>query len=155
MTEDLVMEQEETFGLVMAISRFNSVDDAFRRANNSPYGLEAVVFGKQEARKVADRLEAGMVGINQGVGAGDAPGSAPRKAGSDSTAPITGTGSLPRSGFSDIKREDPIALNQKQPAWESEHIFPCRLYLWIELLPNLIANEIPETIYGSQYPIVF
>jgi len=32
-----------------------------------------VVFGKQAAREVADRLEAGMVGINQGAGAGDAP----------------------------------------------------------------------------------
>jgi len=70
MTEDLVMEQEETFEPVVAISRFNSVDDAFRRANNSHYGLEAVVFGKQEARKVADRLEAGF---NQGVGACGAP----------------------------------------------------------------------------------
>ena len=69
----LVMEQEETFGPVVAISRFTTVDDAVRRANNSPYGLGAVVFGKQEAREVADRLEAGMVGINQGVGAGDAP----------------------------------------------------------------------------------
>ena len=73
MTEDMVMAQEETFGPVAAISRFSSVDDAVRRANNSPYGLGAVVFGKQAAREVADRLEAGMVGINQGAGAGDAP----------------------------------------------------------------------------------
>lgn len=73
MTEDMVMAQEETFGPVVAISRFTSVDDAVRRANNSPYGLGAVVFGKQEARAVADRLEAGMVGVNRGVGAMDAP----------------------------------------------------------------------------------
>lgn len=67
------MVQEETFGPVSAISRFTTVDDAVRRANNSPYGLGAVVFGKQAARELADRLEAGMVGINQGAGAGDAP----------------------------------------------------------------------------------
>nr|WP_319394383.1 aldehyde dehydrogenase family protein [uncultured Desulfobacter sp.] len=73
MTEDMVMSQEETFGPVVAVSRFSTVDDAVRRANNSPYGLGAVVFGKQEVREVADRLEAGMVGINRGVGAVDAP----------------------------------------------------------------------------------
>lgn len=73
MTEDMVMEQEETFGPVAAISRFSTVDDAVRRANNSPYGLGAVVFGQKDVRAVADRLEAGMVGINHGVGATDAP----------------------------------------------------------------------------------
>ena len=73
MSEDMVMEQEETFGPVAAISRFKHVEEAVRRANNSPYGLGAVVFGKEEAADVADRLEAGMIGINQGVGSGNAP----------------------------------------------------------------------------------
>jgi len=36
--------------------------------NDSPYGLGAVVFGQKEAQDVADCLEAGMIGINQGVG---------------------------------------------------------------------------------------
>ena len=74
MSPDMVMEQEETFGPVVAISRFSDIDEAIRRANNSTYGLGAVVFGGKEAETVADQLEAGMVGINQGVGgAGDAP----------------------------------------------------------------------------------
>lgn len=73
MTPDMVMEQEETFGPVVAMSRFKSVDEAVRRANNSPYGLGAVVFGQKEARAVADRLEAGMVGVNRGVGGSGAP----------------------------------------------------------------------------------
>jgi len=70
MTSDMIMEKDETFGPVIAVSRFKTVDEAVDRANNSRYGLGAVVFGKKEAQAVANRLEAGMVGINQGVGGG-------------------------------------------------------------------------------------
>ncbi|NDV27546.1 aldehyde dehydrogenase [Desulfovibrio sp. JC010] len=74
MTPDMLMEQDETFGPVVAISRFSDVEDAISRANDSDYGLGAVVYGKENAEAVADCLEAGMVGINQGVGGmGDAP----------------------------------------------------------------------------------
>ncbi len=73
MTPDMIMEKDETFGPVIAMSRFKTVDEAVDRANNSRYGLGAVVFGKKEAQAVANRLEAGMVGINQGVGGGNAP----------------------------------------------------------------------------------
>jgi acyl-CoA reductase-like NAD-dependent aldehyde dehydrogenase len=68
------IESEETFGPVVAIDRFGSLDDAIKRANDSVYGLGAVVFGERDAKKVAQQLQAGMIGINQGVGAGgDAP----------------------------------------------------------------------------------
>lgn len=74
MTPDMLIEQEETFGPVVCISRYTDLDEAIDRANNSTYGLGAVVFGKTEAANVADRLEAGMIGINQGVGGeGDSP----------------------------------------------------------------------------------
>lgn len=70
MTQDMIMEQDETFGPVVAMSRFATLDEAVERANNSPYGLGAVVFGRKDAQAVAEKLEAGMVGINQGVGGG-------------------------------------------------------------------------------------
>jgi succinate-semialdehyde dehydrogenase / glutarate-semialdehyde dehydrogenase len=74
MTTDMLMEQDETFGPVVAISRYSDIEQAIERANNSRYGLGAVVFGGNKAGSVADELEAGMIGINQGVGgAGDAP----------------------------------------------------------------------------------
>jgi acyl-CoA reductase-like NAD-dependent aldehyde dehydrogenase len=74
MTPDMLLEQDETFGPVVAISRFNKIDEAVERANASDYGLGAVVFGRKEAEKTADSIEAGMIGINQGVGGmGDAP----------------------------------------------------------------------------------
>jgi succinate-semialdehyde dehydrogenase/glutarate-semialdehyde dehydrogenase len=68
------IEREETFGPVVAIDRFGCLDTIISRANDSVYGLGAVVFGKRDAKKVAQQLQAGMIGINQGVGAGgDAP----------------------------------------------------------------------------------
>lgn len=74
MTAEMKLETEETFGPVVAISRYSNIEDAIERANNSEYGLGAVVFGNQGVNDVADELDAGMVGINQGQGgSGDAP----------------------------------------------------------------------------------
>ncbi|MFA0057132.1 aldehyde dehydrogenase family protein [Vibrio echinoideorum] len=74
MTPEMKLETEETFGPVVAISRYSDIDDAIERANASEYGLGSVVFGNQGANAVADELDAGMVGINQGQsGSGDAP----------------------------------------------------------------------------------
>jgi acyl-CoA reductase-like NAD-dependent aldehyde dehydrogenase len=73
LTPEMIMEQEETFGPVVAMSRYTNLEEAVQRANNSVYGLGAVVFGQRHAQSVADQLEAGMVGINQGVGGGNAP----------------------------------------------------------------------------------
>ncbi len=73
-TEDMLIWQEETFGPVACITRFSGIDEAVRLANNSQLGLGAVVFGQKDAEKVANRLEAGMIGINRGPGGiGDTP----------------------------------------------------------------------------------
>ncbi|ALU44914.1 aldehyde dehydrogenase family protein [Pseudoalteromonas rubra] len=73
-TPQMDMWSEETFGPVIAITHFDSLDEAVRLANDSEYGLGAAVFGQLHAQTVADQLEAGMVGVNQGPGAsGDAP----------------------------------------------------------------------------------
>lgn len=60
--------REETFGPVAAIQAYDTVDEAIERANDTPYGLGAIVFGDARADEVAEALEAGMVGINRGVG---------------------------------------------------------------------------------------
>jgi len=73
LTPEMIMEQEETFGPIVAMSRYTNREEAVQRANNSVYGLGAVVFGQRHAQSVADQIEAGMVGINKGVGGGNAP----------------------------------------------------------------------------------
>jgi len=58
--------REEIFGPVLAIIPFEDEEDAIRIANDSPYGLAAYVSASDtgSARRVAERLRAGMVHIN-------------------------------------------------------------------------------------------
>lgn len=74
MKPEMLIEKEETFGPLVCIDLYTDIEEAIKRANNSSYGLGGVVFGFETAEAVADRLEAGMIGINQGVGGeGDSP----------------------------------------------------------------------------------
>jgi succinate-semialdehyde dehydrogenase/glutarate-semialdehyde dehydrogenase len=72
---DAGITHEETFGPVVAVTRFSGDDDeAARLANDTPYGLGANVFTGDEARglALAARIHAGQVGVNQYLGG--APG---------------------------------------------------------------------------------
>lgn len=58
----------EIFGPVMAIVKYDDVEDALHFANDSEFGLAAYVFGPEaEAMRVATRIDSGMVGVNRGV----------------------------------------------------------------------------------------
>lgn len=69
-THDMDIMRDETFGPVACVARFREVDEAVRLANDTPFGLGAVVFSgdAERAGAVARRLEAGMIGINKGCG---------------------------------------------------------------------------------------
>lgn len=67
-TADMRLEHDETFGPIVAISRYDQPSEAVERANASPYGLGATVFGGVDAAAVAEQMDAGMVGVNQGAG---------------------------------------------------------------------------------------
>jgi succinate-semialdehyde dehydrogenase/glutarate-semialdehyde dehydrogenase len=60
---------EELFGPVAVVYRVPDEDAAIKLANDSPFGLGGAVFcsDPQRARRVADRLECGMVWINSPV----------------------------------------------------------------------------------------
>jgi succinate-semialdehyde dehydrogenase / glutarate-semialdehyde dehydrogenase len=60
---------EEIFGPVAPIVRFTDPDEAIMLANSTEYGLVSYVYSHdlRRALRVAEALEAGMVGINRGV----------------------------------------------------------------------------------------
>jgi acyl-CoA reductase-like NAD-dependent aldehyde dehydrogenase len=65
-TEDMEILRTECFGPVAAVVRVRTFEDAIERANDSPFGLGASVFTTRldEAMEAAERLEAGMVWVN-------------------------------------------------------------------------------------------
>lgn len=66
---DAEMVLDEIFGPVAPISVFETVDDAIALSNDSEYGLIAYVYTEdlKKGLSVAERFEAGMVGLNRGI----------------------------------------------------------------------------------------
>jgi len=65
-TPDNDAYHEEFFGPVAAVYKVGSEDEAIDLANDTPFGLGSYVFttDKEQALRVADRIEAGMVFVN-------------------------------------------------------------------------------------------
>jgi succinate-semialdehyde dehydrogenase/glutarate-semialdehyde dehydrogenase len=68
-TSEMAMSCEETFGPVAGIARFRDEDEAIRIANDTPYGLAAYFYARDQARiwRVGERLEYGILGVNTGL----------------------------------------------------------------------------------------
>jgi succinate-semialdehyde dehydrogenase/glutarate-semialdehyde dehydrogenase len=68
-TAAMRIAREETFGPVAPLFRFKTEDEAIRLANDTPFGLAAYFYSRTLGRawRVAEALEYGMVGINEGV----------------------------------------------------------------------------------------
>ncbi|HET6738188.1 MAG TPA: aldehyde dehydrogenase family protein, partial [Kribbella sp.] len=63
------LQKEEIFGPVAPLTAFETEDDAVRLANDTEYGLVSYLFTNDLSRalRVSERLEAGMIGLNQGI----------------------------------------------------------------------------------------
>lgn len=68
MTPGMKIASEETFGPVAPVAKFDAEDEAVGLANDSEYGLAAYFFTRDASRlmRVAERLEYGIVGANDG-----------------------------------------------------------------------------------------
>ncbi|WP_344834027.1 succinic semialdehyde dehydrogenase [Actinocorallia longicatena] len=78
-TTDMDLCAGETFGPVVSVYRFSSEEEAIERANDTSYGLNASVWTKNVARgrRVAARIQAGTVNVNEGYGSAMASHDAP------------------------------------------------------------------------------
>jgi acyl-CoA reductase-like NAD-dependent aldehyde dehydrogenase len=65
--ENARIVQEEQFGPVLPLMKFDNLDDVINRANDSIYGLGASVWTSdiEKAQDIASRLQAGTVWINE------------------------------------------------------------------------------------------
>ncbi|MCW3082266.1 NAD-dependent succinate-semialdehyde dehydrogenase [Segetibacter sp.] len=68
-TADMIIAQEEVFGPVAPVFRFSTEEEVIKMANDTEYGLAAYFYTKDVSRcwRVAEALESGMVGINEGL----------------------------------------------------------------------------------------
>jgi succinate-semialdehyde dehydrogenase / glutarate-semialdehyde dehydrogenase len=68
-TTDMLIASEETFGPVAGLTVFDTEDEAIALANDTPFGLAAYLLTRDYARmlRVAERLEFGIVGANDGA----------------------------------------------------------------------------------------
>jgi len=66
---DALVAQEETFGPLAGIIRFDTEEEALRLANDTPYGLAGYFYSRDVGRvwRVAEALECGMIGTNTGL----------------------------------------------------------------------------------------
>jgi succinate-semialdehyde dehydrogenase/glutarate-semialdehyde dehydrogenase len=67
--DDAEVLREEIFGPVAPVKGFSDEDEAIAAANNTEFGLVAYVYTSdlKRALRVVERLETGMVGLNQGM----------------------------------------------------------------------------------------
>lgn len=68
-TPNMRIAQEETFGPVAPLFRFETEAEAIALANDTPFGLASYFYSRDLGRvwRVAEALEYGMVGVNEGI----------------------------------------------------------------------------------------
>ncbi|WP_137390218.1 NAD-dependent succinate-semialdehyde dehydrogenase [Rhodoligotrophos defluvii] len=68
-TTRMLVTKEETFGPVAPLFRFKTEEEAIRMANDTEFGLAAYFYSRDIGRcwRVAEALEYGIVGINEGI----------------------------------------------------------------------------------------
>lgn len=110
-SHDMALMREETFGPVIPIMAFDTVDEAVALANDTDFGLSAAVMAgsEDEARAIAGRIDAGNVSLQDAFLTFAA---APAEADSFGASGIGGR----RSGILRYMKRQAVLLNTAKPA---------------------------------------
>lgn len=136
--EDMKLFAEETFGPVVSVYGFTSEEEAIALANRSRYGLNASIWSRRtkRARRLACRLQAGSVNINEVYaatwGSTDAP-----------TGGWKESGLRPRHGAEGIVKftnSQTIAVQRLRPIGPSRGTDPARHARWMTRLVRLLRH---------------
>ncbi|MEI3605771.1 NAD-dependent succinate-semialdehyde dehydrogenase [Pseudogracilibacillus sp. SE30717A] len=67
--EEMLMMREETFGPLAPVQKFETIEEAIRLANDTPYGLAAYVFTENLSlgTNIIEKLDYGIIGWNDGA----------------------------------------------------------------------------------------
>src|SRR3712207_2704686 len=106
-TPEMRAYREELFGPAAVVYKVKDADEAVELANDTTYGLGAAVFSGDldKARSVADRIEAGMVFVNQPTG-------------SSAELPF---GGVKRSGYGRERSEERRVGKECRSRWSPYH----------------------------------
>ncbi|MDP6190367.1 MAG: NAD-dependent succinate-semialdehyde dehydrogenase, partial [Gammaproteobacteria bacterium] len=68
-SQDMLFAEEEIFGPLAAVFKFETEEEAIKAANDTQYGLAAYAYTKDLARafRINNELEYGLIGINAGL----------------------------------------------------------------------------------------
>lgn len=133
--ESALCHTEETFGPVVSLYPYRGIGEAIELANATVYGLNASVWGPaRRARKVAPRLKAGTVNVNEGFaatfGSIDAPMGGMKESGTGRRQGAEGLLRFTESQSIGVQRVMPVS----GPAAVSKQRFASLLTLGLKLL---------------------
>jgi len=139
-TPEMALNTHETFGPVLPLVRVKDEEEALRIANAGPYGLNASVWtrSRSKGRKMAKRLQAGMVMVNDVL--------------INFGIPELPYGGVKQSGFGRMMGDEGLLEFSQVKAIADTRVALRRELFWFPYRPKQLAllKRLARTVYGTR-----